>query len=365
MIALMHNDEIPVAKIMVIGVGGAGGNTVNSLIDSGSSGIECIAANTDAQSLELSKAHHKIQIGVKSTKGLGAGANPQVGKKAAEEDIDRIMDLVHDADIVFLTGGMGGGTGTGALPVIAQTLKERGILSIAIVTKPFAFEGKRRATIAQEAIDGLKKVVDTLIVIPNQKLLDLVDQKISMIESFSLINQVLCQAVKGVSDIITRPGHINVDFADVRTVMHGRGEAVMGTASATGQSRAKEAAMHAIASPLLENMSIAGAQGILLNITGGADLALHEISTIASIMHEQADPDAHIIIGAVIDPMMKEEISVTIIATGFHKGGVEMAQGQEQFRSMARTGEEELAKPSFNLHDLDTPAFLRKHMQNR
>jgi cell division protein FtsZ len=308
---------IPMASIKVIGVGGGGGNTVNSLIESGYEGIQCIVANTDAQALESSKARQKVQIGVKSTKGLGTGADPAVGKRAAEEDLDKVLEVVSDADIVFLSGGMGGGTGSGALPVIARSLREKGILTIAIVTKPFLFEGKRRARVAQEAIDQLRKAVDTLIVIPNQKLLDLVDSKVSMINAFAMINDVLCQSVRGISDIITKPGHINVDFADVRTIMKDRGLAVMGTGRATGEGRAKKAALAAISSPLLENMSVAGAHGVLFNISGGKSLGIHEISEAASVIYEQAHEDANIILGSVIDESLDDEVVVTIIATGF------------------------------------------------
>ncbi len=404
MIEFLQEVEKPIAKIMVIGVGGAGGNTVNSIIESRYEHIECVIANTDAQALELSKAPYKIQLGIKSSKGLGAGANPEIGKRAAEEDIDKVMELVKDADIVFLTGGMGGGTGSGALPVIARALKEYGILTIAVVTKPFAFEGKRRATIAQDALEELKKNVDTLIVIPNQKLLDAVDQKVSMINAFAMINEVLGHCVKGISDIITKPGHINVDFADVKTVMAGRGIAVMGTGRASGLDRAEQAALDAISSPLLENMSIEGAQGILLNITGGQDLGLHEISKIASIMHEQAHQNAHIIIGAVIDESMQNEICVTLIATGFDvnkkeqtiavevkaKGAVradeivakivekEAVQYQASEVSAAMSSDEQheeipAAHPvnemqnhgSLDVHDLDVPTFLRKEISRQ
>ncbi len=308
-----------IASIKVVGLGGAGGNTINSIIDSGCIDIEFIAANTDAQALEFSKAQHKVQLGIKSTKGLGTGANPELGKRAAEEDIDKLMEVVKGADIVFLTAGMGGGTGSGATPVVARALKEQGILTIAIVTKPFLFEGKKREKIAYQALENLKEEVDTLIVIPNQKLLEVVDQTVSMIDAFAMINDVLGQSVKGISDIIARPGHINVDFADVKTIMQGRGLAVMGTAKMSGTNRAREAAMEAISSPLLENMSIKGARGVLLNITGGKSLGLHEISEAAQVIYEQADEDAHIIIGSVIDENMEDEVSITVIATGFEQ----------------------------------------------
>ncbi|MCX5922799.1 MAG: cell division protein FtsZ [Candidatus Dependentiae bacterium] len=308
-------ENMAVASIKVIGVGGAGGNTVNSIV--GANNIECIVANTDAQALSQSKSHHTVHIGVKSTRGLGTGANPELGKRAAEEDLDKILEAIGDADIVFLTAGMGGGTGSGALPVIAAALRERNVLSIAIVTKPFVFEGKRRAAVAAKAIEELRSKVDTLIVIPNQKLLETVDQKVSMIDAFSMINELLGKSVKGISDIITKPGHINVDFADVRTVMKDMGLAVMGTGVAIGQNRAQEAALQAISSPLLENMSIKGAHGVLLNITGGKNLGLHEISQAASVVYEQADENATIILGSVIDESMTDEVMVTIIATGF------------------------------------------------
>ncbi len=306
-----------IASIKVIGVGGAGGNTVNSIVASGNQGIESIVANTDAQVLALSKATHTVHIGIKSTKGLGTGANPDLGKRAAEEDLDKIMEAIGDADIVFLTAGMGGGTGSGALPVVARALRERGILSIAVVTKPFVFEGKRRATVAEKAIEALRKEVDTLIIVPNQKLLDVVGQDVSMIDAFAMINDILGKSVKGISDIITKPGHINVDFADVKTIMKDMGLAVLGTGCASGEDRAAQAAKKAIASPLLENVSIKGARGVLLNITGGKNLGLHEISQAASVIYDQVDEDATIILGSVIDESLIDEVMVTIIATGF------------------------------------------------
>lgn len=310
-------EHIPVAKIKVLGVGGAGGNTLNWMVESGYHDVEFIAVNTDAQALQLSKAHYTIQIGNKSTKGLGAGANPEIGKRSAEEDIDKVIAAVQDADIVFLTGGLGGGTGSGALPVIAQALREQGILTIVVITKPFSFEGRRRAGIAENALEKIKDSADTLLVIPNQNLLQLVNEKVSMIQAFQMINDVLNQCVRGIADIITRPGHINVDFADVREIMKNQGLAVMGTGRAAGPDRAREASLKAISSPLLENMSIMGARGVLLNITGNSSLSLHEISAAASVIYEQADPDANIILGSVIDDSLDEEIFVTVIATGF------------------------------------------------
>lgn len=308
-----------VPSIKVIGVGGAGGNTVNSLIEAGCQGIYCIAANTDAQALEQSCAQQKIQLGVKATKGLGTGANPEIGKHAAEEDLDKIMESLGSADIVFLTAGMGGGTGSGALPVIAHALKEEGILTIAIVTTPFMFEGKRRTSIAHQAIERLETEVDALIIIPNQRLLDIVDHDASMLDSFAMINDMLSQSVKGIADIITKPGYINVDFADLKAVMKGMGLAVMGTGKSSGANRASLAAQQAISSPLLENMTIKGARGVLLNISGGSSMRLHEINEAASIIYEQAAEDAHIIVGAVIDEDLQDAIAVSVIATGFEK----------------------------------------------
>ncbi len=385
---LEQQKNVPTANIKVIGVGGAGGNTVNSMIDAQFEGVEFIVANTDAQALNLSRAHHKIQLGMKSTKGLGAGANPELGKRAAEEDIDKIMEYVKDADIVFLTGGMGGGTGSGGLPVIAQALKEKGILSIAIVTKPFLFEGKRRSSVAQKAIELLKNVVDTLLVMPNQKLLEVVDTNVSMIDAFAMINGVLTQSVKGIADIITKPGHINVDFADVRAIMKGMGLAVMGTGSARGENRVREAAMQAITSPLLENMNIEGARGVLLNISGGTNLGLHELSEAASIIYDKVDEDATIIIGSVIDETLSDEVVVTVIATGFcphneceeevtnsvctspnitSQEVIEQKKDEKEIRLQEEVKpkvSEDSAEDNHSLmdtNDLDIPTFLRKY----
>lgn len=311
--------EAPVVSIKVVGVGGAGGNTINSMVESGYNFIESIAINTDAQALSVSKADVRLQLGLKSTKGMGTGANPELGKRAAEEDLSKIVDLLEGSDIVFLTGGMGGGTGSGALPVISRVLKELGILSVAVVTKPFEFEGKRRARVAQEAIELIKKDIDTLLIVPNQKLLDITNKNTSMIDAFCMINNVLCQSVKGISQIITSPGHINVDFADVKAIMKDTGIAVMGSGKASGENRAQEAALSAICSPLLENMSVEGATGVLINITGSKNLGLHEIGQAASIIHEQVSEDANIILGSVIDESMGDEVAVTIIATGIER----------------------------------------------
>lgn len=315
---LEENNRLGKASIKVIGVGGAGGNTVNSMIDNGSnSEIEFIVANTDSQALTLSKASHKVQLGIKSTKGLGTGADPEIGMRAAEEDLDKLLEAVGDADIVFLAAGMGGGTGSGASPVIARALRERNILTIAVVTKPFMFEGRRRARVAHDAVKSLRADVDTLLIVPNQKLLEVAEVGVSMIDAFAMVNDVLDQSVRGISNIIIKPGHINVDFADLSAIMRDMGLAVMGTGKSSGENRAQEAAMSAISSPLLENMSIKGAKGVLLNITGGKNLGLHEINEAASVVYDQADEDANIILGSVIDEAMGDEIIVTIVATGF------------------------------------------------
>ena len=345
-----HEQESPV-KIKVIGIGGAGVNTVNSMIESAVSGVEFIVANTDAQALKHAKASHKVHLGAKSTKGLGAGANPDLGRRATEEDLDKIMELVGDADIVFIAAGMGGGTGSGGAPIVAKALKERGILSIAVVTKPFLFEGRRRMAVAQESLEVLKKEVDTLLIIPNQKLLDVVDRSVSMIDSFAMVNDLLIHCVKSISDIIVRPGHINVDFADLRATMKGMGLAMMGTGKAAGKDRALEAAMQAISSNLIENMDIRQAKGILLNITGGPTLTLHEINDAASVIYDQSCQDAHIIIGSVIDASMTDEVVVSIIATGFE----EPAVLQEQPKIVAAKKEvvtEKLVEPLVQVQEV-------------
>lgn len=306
----------PVARIKVFGIGGAGCNTINSIIEDRQIDIDFIALNTDVQALENSRASSTLQIGAKSTRGIGTGANPELGQRAAEEDMEKIQECFIDTDVVFLTGGLGGGTGSGALPVIARSLKERNILSIAVVTKPFLFEGKRRKDVAEKALEELKQEVDTLIVIPNQKLLDFADKQVSLVNAFKMINDIVSQFVKGVADIITQPGHINVDFADVKAIMKDMGLAVMGTGRASGSDRAELAMREAISSPLLENMNIKGAQGVLLNIAGNSELGLHEVSAAASIIYEQVDQNASIVLGSVIDDTLQDEVIVTIIATG-------------------------------------------------
>ena len=306
-----------VAEIKVIGVGGGGSNAINRMIQMGVSGVEFIATNSDAQALVLSNAKVKIQIGDKLTKGLGAGSNWQVGMKAAEEDRDKIIEVLEGSDMVFITAGMGGGTGTGAAPVVAEIAKSCGALTVGVVTKPFTFEGRRRMLQAEEGIKLLTQKVDTLIVIPNDRLLDAVDQHTSMIDAFKAADDVLRQGVQGISDVITIPGLINLDFADVKTVMSERGMAFMGIGMATGEKRATEAAQKAISSPLLEDISIKGAKGLLINICGGADLTLHEVNEASTLIQKEAHDDANIIFGAVIDEKMNGDIKVTVIATGF------------------------------------------------
>lgn len=312
----LADDQLP-AKIKVIGVGGGGGNAVNRMIQAGIGGIEFLVANTDQQAMRNSLAPTKIQIGSKLTKGLGAGANPDIGKQAALEDTDRILEALSGSDMIFITTGMGGGTGTGAAPIIASLAAELGALTVAVVTKPFDFEGKRRRVQAEQGIRALRECVDTLITIPNQRLLNFVERATSLGDAFKIADDVLRQAVQGISDLITVPGEINLDFADVRTIMHGMGMALMGTGVSTGEHRAVEAAQRAISSPLLEEASIEGAKGVLINITGGPDMTLFEVHEAASIIQEAADEEANIIFGTVIDPRMKDEIKVTVIATGF------------------------------------------------
>jgi cell division protein FtsZ len=311
------DDEQPTARIKVIGVGGGGGNAVNRMIQAGIKGVEFMIANTDVQAMRHSLAQTRIQIGGKLTKGLGAGANPEVGKQAALEDTDRILEALSGADMIFITTGMGGGTGTGAAPIIASLAAELGALTVAIVTKPFAFEGKRRRVQAEQGIRGLRDTVDTLITIPNERLLNFVERGTSLNDAFKMADDILRQAVQGISDLITVPGEINLDFADVKTIMHGMGMALMGTGVSSGEHRAVEAAQRAISSPLLEEASIEGAKGVLINITGGPDMTLFEVHEAASIIQEAADEEANIIFGTVIDPGMKDEVKVTVIATGF------------------------------------------------
>lgn len=335
------------AKIKVIGVGGAGGNAVNTMIAAGLVGVDFIVANTDAQALAASKAPVKLQLGEQLTKGLGAGGIPEIGRKAAIEDSDKIRELVEGADMTFVTAGMGGGTGTGAAPVVAKIAKETGSLTVAVVTKPFIFEGKPRMRQAEEGVRELKTSVDTLITIPNQRLLAISSRTTSILETFKKADDVLLQAVRGISDLITTPGLINLDFMDVKTIMSEMGMALMGAATARGENKAVEAAKQAISSPLLEDLSIQGARGILINITGGPSMSLHEVSEAASLIQEEADEEANIIFGAVVDESLEDEIRITVIATGFAERG-EAAETYRPpirpFRTGAREAEEDRAK---------------------
>lgn len=312
------------AKIRVVGVGGGGGNALESMITGAQiQGVDFIAVNTDAQALLLNHAGTKVQIGEKLTKGLGSGGDPEMGRQAAEESVEKLKDILNGSDMVFLAAGMGGGTGTGAVPVIAKVAKELGALTIAVVTKPFTFEGTRRMVNAEDGIENLRDKVDTLIVIPNQRILDVVDKKVSLLEAFRVADSVLSQGVQGISDLITLPGLINVDFADVRSIMTNAGSALMGIGTGQGDNRAQTAARSAVSSPLLE-ISMEGARGVLFNITGGADLSMSEVDEAAKIIAEAADPDANIIFGTTIDENMKDQIKITVIATGFDPMKVQM-----------------------------------------
>ncbi len=351
------------ARIKVIGIGGGGGNAVNTMIGAKLSGVEFLVANTDAQSLEASRAPVKIQLGGTVTKGLGAGANPEIGRRAALEDQETIKEYLAGSDMVFLTAGMGGGTGTGGAPVIARAAREAGALTVGVVTKPFVFEGKKRMRQAEEGIEELKANVDTLIVIPNQRLLSIAAKTTTMLEAFQKADDVLLQAVRGISDLIITPGLINLDFADVRTVMAEMGLALMGAASASGENRAIEAAQKAVSSPLLEDISIQGARGVLINITGGTDLCLLEVNEAASMIQEEAHEDANIIFGAVIDDNMADEIRITVIATGFGSAKEEAKPASVNFSTVTN------ANPQTNrkvvhlgtiVDDLDAPTWQRK-----
>ena len=352
------------ATIKVIGVGGAGNNAVNRMIEAEIKGVDFISVNTDRQALQISKAKTKIQIGEKITRGLGAGANPDIGAQAAEENKSELSEVLRGADMVFVTAGMGGGTGTGAAPVVAAAAKEMGILTIGVVTKPFTFEGKKRLSQAERGIESLKGKVDTLVVIPNDKLLQIVDRKTSIIDAFKMADDVLRQGVQGISDLIAIPGLVNLDFADVKTVMLNQGMAHMGVGRAAGENRAEDAAKEAIQSPLLET-SIEGAKGVIINITGGDNLGLHEVNTAAELVQRSVDPEANIIFGTVTDETMGDEIQITVIATGFEDKDSPM-QGigetlgtkkwEQKINSIPANTE---SGPSQN--DLDIPSFLRKN----
>ena len=315
--ALVKPDSARLAKIKVIGVGGGGGNAVSSMVENGAiSGVEFIAVNTDAQVLLANKAPTKIQIGEKITKGLGVGGNPEIGAQAAEESLEKLKELMIDTDMVFVTAGMGGGTGTGAAPVIAKLARESGALTVGIVTKPFAFEGTRRTVTAEDGIEKLREAVDTLIVIPNQRLMDVIDKKMTLVEAFKVADSVLSQAVGGIAEIITTPGLVNVDFADVKSIMKDAGSALLGIGTGVGENRAQMAARAAISSPLLD-LSIDGARGVLINITGGPDITMFEVDEAARLISTAADPDANIIFGSVIRKEYSDQIRITVIATGF------------------------------------------------
>jgi len=354
------------AVIKVIGVGGAGNNAVNRMVDSGIEGVEFISINTDKQALMLSKAATKIQIGEKITRGLGAGANPEIGTQAAEESRQEISDAIKGADMVFVTSGMGGGTGTGAAPIVAGIAKEMGVLTIAVVTKPFTFEGKKRLTQAERGIESLKGKVDTLVVIPNDKLLQIIDRKTTMMEAFKMADDVLRQGVQGISDLIKIPGLVNLDFADVKTIMLNTGMAHMGIGRASGENRAEDAAKQAIQSPLLET-SIDGARGVIINVTGGDNLGLHEVNTAAELVQRSVDPEANIIFGAVIDKSLDEDIVITVIATGFDKepgakdtmigGGI----GNTPWRTKTPPTPTVENEKENNDGGLDIPPFLQRH----
>lgn len=324
--ALVKPDSARIAKIKVFGVGGGGGNAVSSMVDNGSIvGVDFVVANTDAQVLLANKAPTKVQIGEKLTKGLGVGGNPDIGEAAAEESLEKIKELMVDTDMVFVTAGMGGGTGTGAAPVIARLAKESGALTVGIVTKPFAFEGTRRSVVADDGIEKLRDQVDTLIVIPNQRLMDVIDRKMTLVEAFKVVDSVLEQAVGGISEIITTPGLVNVDFADVKTIMSNAGTALLGIGTGVGENRAQMAARAAVSSPLLD-LSIEGARGVLFNIAGGNDLTMFEVDEAARIISSAADTDANIIFGSVIKQDLSDQVRITVIATGFDETRARIAQ---------------------------------------
>lgn len=350
-------DITPVASIKVIGVGGGGGNAINRMIKSNVRGIDFIAVNTDAQALYHSEAPVKINIGKATTRGLGAGSHPEIGKQSAEESSEEIKQTLEGADMVFITCGLGGGTGTGGSPVIAEVAKELGILTVAVVTKPFSFEGHRRRVQAEEGLENLKNKVDTMIVIPNDKILSLIDKKTPLTEAFTVVDDVLRQGVQGISDLITVHGMINVDFADVRAIMENAGSALMGVGYGTGENRAVEAARAAIDSPLLE-MDIGGAKGILFNITGGNDLSMFEVDEAARIITEASDPDANIIFGAVINDSYTGEIKITVVATGFDSA-------KKTVSTMHHTTSVPDMSSMKNVEsEYDIPAFIRQKMGN-
>ncbi|GIX21686.1 MAG: cell division protein FtsZ [Gammaproteobacteria bacterium] len=339
------------AVIKVIGVGGGGGNAVRHMLENHIEGVEFICANTDAQALKSSGVKTTLQIGCNITKGLGAGANPEVGRQAALEDRERIQNVIEGADMLFITAGMGGGTGTGAAPVVAQIAKEMGILTVAVVTKPFPFEGRKRMAVAMEGIKALEQHVDSLITIPNEKLLSVLGKEVGLLEAFKSANQVLQGAVQGIAELITRPGMINVDFADVRTVMAEMGMAMMGTGQATGQGRAQEAAEAAISSPLLDDINLSGARGLLVNVTGGTDLTIGEFEQVGRVIEGITSEDATVVVGMALDPEMRGELRVTVVATGL---GPRAAQPKS-----LRVVERPAAPAEVNYTDYETPTAIR------
>ncbi len=382
--ALVKPDSARIAKIKVIGVGGGGGNAVSSMVENGAiTGVEFIVANTDAQVLLTNKAPTKIQIGEKITKGLGVGGNPEIGAQAAEESIEKLKEIMIDTDMVFITAGMGGGTGTGAAPVIARLAKESGALTVGIVTKPFAFEGTRRQVAADDGIEKLREAVDTLIVIPNQRLMDVIDRKMSLMDAFKVVDSVLEQGVGGIAEIITTPGLVNVDFADVKTIMMQAGTALLGIGTGVGENRAQMAARAAVSSPLLD-LSIEGARGVLFNIAGGKDLTMYEVDEAAKIISSAADQDANIIFGAVIKEGLSDQVRITVIATGFDETRSRIAQMRPSNMRQVVSGvvsepvkkDDDEKKEDNNGYDIDNnsddkdddtfgdkfeiPAFLRK-----
>ncbi|MDO8597268.1 MAG: cell division protein FtsZ [Sulfuricaulis sp.] len=344
------------AVIKVIGVGGGGGNAVDHMVAANIDGVEFINANTDSQALKKSQAKTILQLGTNLTKGLGCGANPDIGRQAAVEDRERIAEVLSGADMVFITAGMGGGTGTGAAPVVAQVAKDMGILTVAVVTKPFPFEGRKRMGVADQGIAELAQYVDSIITIPNEKLVTVLGKDASLLDAFSKANQVLQNAVQGIAELITRSGLINVDFADVRTVMSEMGMAMMGAATATGPSRAREAAMAAVSSPLLEDINISGARGILVNITAGLDMSIGEFEEVGNTIKEFAADDATVVIGTVIEPEMREELRVTIVATGL---------GQEKQRSKQPYKVVKTGTGTTDYEDLETPTVIRNRRTER
>jgi cell division protein FtsZ len=385
-IRMSFSEELQPAKIKVIGVGGGGCNAVNRMIRAKVEGVEFIAANTDLQALKLSQAPVKLQLGAKLTKGLGAGANPEVGRKAALEDTEKIIEALEGSDMIFITAGLGGGTGSGAAPVVASLASELGALSVAVVTKPFAFEGKRRMMQAEQALQELIGAVDTVIVIPNERLMETVERGTSFFDAFRIADDILRQAVQGISDIITVPGIINRDFADVKAIMHGQGYAVMGTAVATGTNRAVDAANRAISSPLLEDNTIHGAQGILINISGSSSLTLHEVHEASSVIQKAAHENANIIFGAVQDDAMKDSVKITVIAAGFREANKKNTQQrpsllpktwkagrdiqdvpprQQELPNVVHQVQQNVREVSHEVpaDDLDVPTFLRRQAQ--